>query len=232
MKLSIHHIAKGLDLPVSTVDRWIRQGRIPVQKSGQEVSFDADVLKKWAAAHHLPFSLSSGTESKTSASGDGGTLLEAMQRGGIHHRLDADDMTTALWSVVASVPDLSSADRNSLYDALIERERMTSTGIGKGVAIPHPRAPLAELDGLPQIVTGFLERPVPYNAIDDRPVFVLFLLLSTSVKVHLHLLSRLAFCVRDESFLGVLRTAPRAEVLFEKIAAFETDLDRCESVRG
>ncbi|MCP3950984.1 MAG: helix-turn-helix domain-containing protein, partial [Desulfobacterales bacterium] len=50
MKLNINEIARCLDLPVSTLDRWIRQGRIPVQKSGPNWSFDAQVLKKWAAA--------------------------------------------------------------------------------------------------------------------------------------------------------------------------------------
>ena len=230
IKLGIHQIARGLNLPVTTVDRWIRQGRIPAQKSGQEITFDAAALEKWAATHHLPFSLPDTEKPKKQTKNTPGSLLEAMQQGGVFHNVAGHDIPTALASAVALVPGLSDPGRRTLYDTLMEREKMTSTGIGKGVAIPHPRAPLADSDERPQITTCFLDQSIDYNAIDDKPVFALFILLSPSVRVHLHLLSRLAFCIRDRHFIDFLRPAPTADALFDKIAAFEKDLDRSETV--
>lgn len=230
MKLGIHQIARGLNLPVTTVDRWIRQGHIPAQKSGQEITFDAAALEKWAATHHLPFSIPDMDKPKKPTKNAPGSLLEAMQQGGVFYRVAGHDIATALASAVALVPGLSDRARQTLYDTLLEREKMTSTGIGKGVAIPHPRAPLTDEDEPPRITTCFLEQPIDYHAIDDMPVFALFLLLSPSVSVHLHLLSRLAFCIRDRPFIDFLRPAPTADALFDKIAAFEKDLDRTESV--
>jgi len=65
--------------------------------------------------------------------------------------------------------------------------------------------------------------------VDDRPVFVLFILLSQSVKIHLHLLSRFSFCVRDNSFVEFLKTSPDEASFFAKIADFEKQVDRAET---
>jgi nitrogen PTS system EIIA component len=60
--------------------------------------------------------------------------------------------------------------------------------------------------------------------VDGLPVFVLFILLSPSVKIHLHLLSRLAFCVRDASFVDFLKQVPSPEELLEKVKNLENAL--------
>ncbi len=57
MKLPMETVAGGLNLPVPTIERWIRQGRIPIQRSGADVIFTHAALEKWAATHNLPFSL-------------------------------------------------------------------------------------------------------------------------------------------------------------------------------
>jgi nitrogen PTS system EIIA component len=230
MKIGIEQIAESLDLPATTVDRWIRQGRIPVQKTGRSYSFDAAVLKKWAATHRLPFAPPPDAPRAQPAQPGPESLLAAITRGGVFHSITGETVPAVLASAVAVLPDMDEPARETLLETLLEREGMTSTGIGKGVAIPHPRAPLSEITGRPVITTCFLDRPVDFAAVDDRPVFVLFLLLSTSVKIHLHLLSRLAFCVRDNGFLDFLASQPRSEALFEKISAFEAHLDQTDAI--
>ena len=112
---------------------------------------------------------------------------------------------------------------------MIEREHLTSTGIGKGVAIPHSHDPLPDTFEKPAITTCFLEKPVDFNAVDDRLVFVMFVLLSPTIKIHLHLLSRLSFCVRDNAFVEFLKTSPDSLTYFSKIAEFEKQLDRADN---
>ena len=107
----------------------------------------------------------------------------------------------------------------------MERERLASTGVGKGIAIPHLRTPLSELLRQPVITTCFLAQPMDFGAIDDQPVFVLFALLCPSVKAHLHLLSRLSYCARDNAFIEFLRSAPDEADLFGRISEFEATLE-------
>ena len=228
MKMTIHEVAQCLNLHVSTIERWIRQGRIPIQKTSNGYLFSESALKKWAGMYRLPFLIpekvkSRGYEERLE------NLLAAMKRGGVLYDIKGDDVETALKSAVENMPVLSKTSKKELYQLLLERERLTSTGIGKGVAIPHPRDPLSDALKSPVISTCFLEKPIDFGAVDDRPVFVMFILLSQSIKIHLHLLSRFSFCVRDNSFVEFLKTSPDEASFFAKIADFEKQLDRAET---
>lgn len=225
MKLSMDRVADGLNLSESTLKRWIRQGRIPLQRSGKDVLFSPAALEKWAHEHHLPFSLNQDQEAVEKEASSTCSLVSAMQRGEVHYHVDGDAPDTALRSAVGRVSFLTLEDQEELFQKLIAREQLASTGIGNGIAIPHPREPLSHPPEAPVIITCFLEKPINYNAIDDKPVFVLFLLISPTVKLHLHMLSRLSFCIRNHEFVDFLATQPKAADLFSRIAVFEEKLD-------
>jgi PTS system nitrogen regulatory IIA component len=148
-----------------------------------------------------------------------------MNRGKICHGIAGADAAEVLHSVVACVDFLPEIVRDELYEKLMERERLASTGIGNGIAIPHPREPLSSPPDSPIIATCYAEKPVQYGAIDDQPVSILFLLISPTVKHHLHLLSRLSYCIRDGAFVDFLKTRPDAEALHSRVAEFEKRLD-------
>jgi PTS system nitrogen regulatory IIA component len=100
-----------------------------------------------------------------------------------------------------------------IFDALVERERLGTTGIGNGVAIPHCRLPeLSRLHG----VFARLERPVPFEAIDDQPVDLLFLLLAPveAGAEHLKALARVSRLLRDKAMCEKLRGANSADALY------------------
>lgn len=225
MKVPIQTVAGALDLPGSTIERWIRQGRIPIQRSGADVVFSQAALEKWAATHNLPFSLS-GDQADDHVPETLDSLVSAMQRGKGCHRVAGEEATAVLKSAVDCIDFLSDDIRDELFEKLIERERLASTGIGNGIAIPHPRDPLSRPPETPVITTCFLEKPVNFNAIDDQPVSVFFLLISPTVKHHLHLLSRLSYCIRDRAFVAFLSAHPDAVDLYSRIAAFEKQLDQ------
>ena len=225
MKLSLKTVAVALDLPVSTVERWIRQGRIPVQRIGDDAVFTHDTLQKWAAAHHLPFSLDNGQADTPPAAETMDALVEAMRRSRVCYNLSGQDVPSVLKSAVHCIDGLTAPRRGELLAKLIEREELGSTGIGNGIAIPHPREPLSPPPAESLITTCFLETPIDFRAIDDQPVFVLFLLLSPTVRHHLHLLSRLSFCIRDKDFVAFLKRRPDEAALLARIEAAEAKLD-------
>lgn len=104
-----------------------------------------------------------------------------------------------------------------IYDVLNERERLGSTGIGRGVAIPHGK--LAEL---PRIfgMFGRLERPVPFEAIDGQPVDLVFVLLTPADAGadHLTALSRISRLLRDQAMCEKLRGASGPDALYALLA--------------
>jgi PTS system nitrogen regulatory IIA component len=89
--------------------------------------------------------------------------------------------------------------RSTVYDSLFAREKLGSTGLGSGVAIPHGR-----IKGLKEAVGAFvrLKTPIPYEAPDGKPVFLLFVLLvpEKATDLHLQILGELAGLFSDPAF--------------------------------
>lgn len=104
-------------------------------------------------------------------------------------------------------------DERRLFDRLLERERLGSTGIGGGIAIPHGRmAALAEPRGL----FARLAHPIDFDSIDERPVDIVFLLVAPegAGADHLKALARVSRLLRDRSLVDKLRATENAEALY------------------
>ncbi len=110
-------------------------------------------------------------------------------------------------SVVAGIP------AREIFDALLQRERLGSTGVGGGIAIPHGKLPR-----VPRMLGVFarLDRPIDYEALDGEPVDLIFLLLAPEAAGadHLKALSRVARSLRDPSLTARLRATKDASGLF------------------
>lgn len=102
--------------------------------------------------------------------------------------------------------------QRQIFDKLLQRERLGSTGVGHGVAIPHGK--LAELDRIHGIF-ALLDKPVDYEALDDQPVDIVFLLLAPegAGADHLKALARIARLLRDDDTLAKLRAATDCDAI-------------------
>ncbi|PWG65208.1 PTS IIA-like nitrogen regulatory protein PtsN [Sediminicurvatus halobius] len=108
----------------------------------------------------------------------------------------------------------------AVFESLISRERLGSTGLGKGVALPHARAP-----GIDQATAALLrlDKPVDFDAIDRQPVDLLFALLvpEHSTDEHLRILARLAEMFSDPDLCERLRTCGSETELYETVLAWQ-----------
>ena len=104
-------------------------------------------------------------------------------------------------------------DERRLFDRLLERERLGSTGIGGGIAIPHGRMPGIEK---PVGLFARLGHPVDFDSIDERPVDTVFLLLAPegAGADHLKALARVSRLLRDRSLVEKLRATESADALY------------------
>ncbi|WP_380784659.1 PTS sugar transporter subunit IIA [Sphingomonas sp. R86521] len=112
-------------------------------------------------------------------------------------------------------------DAKLIAERLAAREKLGSTGFGGGVAIPH-----AKIEGLEQVTAVFarLAQPVDFQAVDDLPVDLVFLLLSPTDAgaVHLKALARVSRRLRDQAFLAKLRGTGSRDTLYALFATDET----------
>ena len=110
--------------------------------------------------------------------------------------------------------------RNQVYDSLFAREKLGSTGLGQGIAIPHGR-----IKGLKEAVgaTVRMKSPIPFDAPDGQPVSFIFVLLvpERATDIHLHILSELAQMFSDKPFRERLMAGSSAQELHQLITEWQ-----------
>jgi PTS system nitrogen regulatory IIA component len=123
----------------------------------------------------------------------------------------------ALQEIAAKAAALTGQSDRAIFEILLQREKLGSTGVGNGVAIPHGKlAKLANVFGL----FARLERPVDFEALDGQPVDLIFLLLAPegAGADHLKALARVARLLRDPEVARKLRSSQDADALYAVLA--------------
>ena len=214
MQLTVRDVAKLLEISEKTVYRWVSQGTLPAYRVNEQYRFNRAELLEWATSRKINVSADIFHEPESAAPIPG--ISDALLAGGIFYRVGGENKSSALRAVVETMRLPDEVDREFLFRVLLAREAMASTGIGDGIAIPHVRNPIVLHVAKPMVTLCFLEKPIDFAAIDGQPVHALFSMVSPTVRAHLHLLSRLAFALRDPAFkVLVHRQGSRDEILAE-----------------
>ncbi len=108
-------------------------------------------------------------------------------------------------------------DAKDFYQRVMGREELLSTGVGNGIAIPHPRDPIPTLSELSVIVVGKSRKGIEWNAVDSAPVHLVFLLCSQNIQMHLHMMGRLAHLLRSEAVIEEIKRIDTSEDLLRYV---------------
>src|SRR5712671_2540747 len=119
----------------------------------------------------------------------------------------------ALQELAAKAAELSGLSERTIFEILVQREKLGSTGVGSGIAIPHGK--LSKLNKLFGVFAR-LERPIDFEALDGQAVDLVFLLLApeTAGADHLKALARVARLLRDGDVARKLRESRDAEAIY------------------
>ena len=131
--------------------------------------------------------------------------------------LRANNKKQVIQELAAKAAELTGQNDRAILEILLQRERLGSTGVGNGVAIPHGKLPkLGKLFGL----FARLERPVDFEALDGRAVDLVFLLLAPEAAGadHLKALARIARLLRDPEIANKLRESRDESALYAVLA--------------
>lgn len=127
--------------------------------------------------------------------------------------LRATSKKQALQELAGKAADLTGLEERRIFDVLLERERLGTTGVGNGIAIPHGKLPeLTRLYG----IFARLDKPIDFDSIDDEPVDLIFLLLApeSAGADHLKALARVSRLLRDRTICSKLRGCDTADGLY------------------
>jgi PTS system nitrogen regulatory IIA component len=149
------------------------------------------------------------------------TMRDLLSPKAINPRLDAPSKKDVLQHMAQQAAEHTGKDAHVIFDVLWAREKLGTTGVGMGIAIPHGR-----LEGLNE-VQGFFARlaqPVAFEAIDDKPVDLVFLLLApeSAGADHLHALATVSRLLRDPKLCDELRRAKDEMALYRLLIETQT----------
>jgi len=140
-------------------------------------------------------------------------LIELIDSDSVVANLRVTSKKQALQDLARRAGEITSIDERKIFDVLMERERLGTTGVGSGIAIPHGK--LSELEKIRGIFAR-LEKPVDFQAIDDHPVDLIFVLLAPegAGADHLKALARVSRLLRDDDICKNLRATAASDALF------------------
>ncbi len=141
-------------------------------------------------------------------------LAELIHKGGVFTDVEGSFPEEIYEKITGmmNLPEGLSAE--TVCNALCEREKIMSTAVGNGIALPHARIPILKDEDDQEICIVYLKNPIDMNAPDERKVFVMFVILSANQRSHLAVLSELVQLFQKKEFKNLLeQKASEAELL-------------------
>jgi PTS system nitrogen regulatory IIA component len=217
MQLTFRDVEKAFEIEEKTLYQWLNARGMPAVKANDQYYFNSVEILEWALKNRVR--LTTGALRLCAKARHGQDVITpALKQGGVYFGLKGDLREEILGKVIDLLPLPDHIQKAPLKEMLLSREQAGTTGIGNGIAIPHVKHPVVLAGMGPVVGLFFLEKPVDFASRDGENVHTLFVILSSSFKGHLSLLSRLAFCLQDEGVKSVLKRRAQME---EILAAFQ-----------
>lgn len=231
MDLKIKDVAELLNVSEMTVHRWIGDSLIPVYKIHGQYRFSRPEIETWVMNHKVrnesgisPFSTQSTqnhlNEAKPTPGSQRFSLFRALHKGQVLHPASGANKEEVIRTCTKLLEQTQDIDSEMLADMLIDRERLQSTALNYGIAVPHTRDfVLSSTHDV--VIFAFLDQPIPYEALDGEPVHTLIFLFACNDKRHLHLLAKIAHLSSQPEIRALLQQKPSKEKLLAFIESWE-----------
>lgn len=210
MDLKLKEVAEQLKVSEKTIYRWIKDGSIPFYRINHQYRFRTDEINQWAINKKYELTDFDRDEDQPEPV----SVLKSLANGGIYYMLSGKNMQEALPNAVSFINLPKGLDKQTLLAHLLNREKMASTAIGGGVALPHPRNPIVAEPASESISICFLNTPFESSALDNIPVHTLIIILSATQTRHLQVLSKISYLCRQDQFAALLQKRALREEIF------------------
>jgi PTS system nitrogen regulatory IIA component len=220
MRLSVRDVASHLGVSENTVFRWVEKDHLPATQVDGQFRFSPAAVYEWATSRGVP--IPGNLFEADPAPRAVPPLTRALHTGGVVAGLRGDDKHSVMTAAVEKLQLPAHVDRGVILQMLLAREKLGSTGIGAGFAIPHVRDPIVLRVPESQVTLYLLERPIEFGAADQLPVHTLFLAVTPTIQSHLLILSRLGTVLQD----AAVRTAITGRDTGERILALIEHVER------
>jgi len=220
MILTLKELAEHLKLNDRTVMRMLKTGQIQGVKVGGQWRFNGSQIDR------VFFPAEIGSEDVPLSELTHTQFGIPVSRLTNENRIFLDMKATNVEEAIAELtnPQLFNSlvlDIQDLRAKCMARESLLSTGVGNGIAVPHPRDPIPTLRASGCIVIGRSKAGIDYNAADGKPVHLFFLICSQTIELHLHLIGKIATLIHHQKFIDLCKTTESPSEIIRAIMEYE-----------
>ncbi|MBS0622681.1 MAG: PTS sugar transporter subunit IIA [Verrucomicrobia bacterium] len=223
MDLKLEDVAQLLSVSLETVEGWIGERKIPSYKIDGQYRFSRQEIESWMLQEREL------VEPKITDHWEGlhkFSLYRALNRGALYNNLKGKTKDELIRNAMGQMALAFGLDAAVLSDLLLDRERLMSTGMGGGIAIPHTRDFLLR-QHFDIVTVVYPEEPIEFGAIDAKPVHTLFFLFACADTHHLELLAKLAHFANSEPNRRLLEERPTKQALLSHVRGWEQGIKSC-----
>jgi PTS system nitrogen regulatory IIA component len=148
------------------------------------------------------------------------SLAQLVKRGGIYYDISGSSKEEVVSKIIEKI-SMPLPKRAALLQAVMEREALISTGIEKGIAIPHPRTPMLDENEEPFVAIAFPSQKLNWETPDNSEVHTVFLIVSKSPKQHTDVLSKINYLCQQEIFYALISTRTSKDKIISAIEEAE-----------
>lgn len=201
--MTLAEVGKYLKMSEKAVKQLVQVGKIPAVKIGNQWRLERERINEWLSSQmgemqteeleHLEMDHKDAVIKITPLLKDGNVIFNI-------YGSTKNQILQVLVAAMKKNNKLKKKDAEDLLHAVIDRERLCSTAIGEGVAVPHPRRTILKGSRNPLLILGITKRGIDFESIDGRPTHLFFLLCAHRDDIHLKLMARLSRLLKDRSF--------------------------------
>jgi PTS system nitrogen regulatory IIA component len=211
MNLSVKDVAELLNVSEKTIYRMIQNETIPCFRVGGQWRFDRREITSWLEDTRQ-FHVSTAVIDTSKEDEEFISIAEFLRRGGIHLNVPGSAKEAAVKESLERIKaELPYFDTKIVFSSIMAREALCSTAVGQGIALPHPQT-FNIFTGPSFLVLCFLEKPIPFGALDNENVDTLFFIFPKSERRFLRIQAKLLRLLKDDEVLSALKKGSKMEI--------------------
>jgi len=216
--MTLAEVAAYLQLAERTVLRMAQRGEIPATKIASQWRFLQPIVREWLVGQMQAFSASDVGQAEPAVP-ELLPLREILREALMVLDVQAGPKESVLKQLTEPMARAGFArEPDRLLAGLLDRERLMTTAVGHGIAIPHPRRVIEGMFPEPAVALGVCRAGTDFRAIDDQLVHVFFLVCATRDEIHLQLMARLSWLTRQDGMVARLTEAASPGAVTELVA--------------
>jgi len=216
--LTVKEMAQFLKMNERTVLKMAQAGAIPAAKIGGQWRFKRELVDRWLE-DKMGAPVAEPARGTEPSAGAATSLAEMLDERVVTLDIAGSTKRDVLNQLVQLLVGSGYLERPDLFlQKLLDREQLMTTGLGGGVAFPHPREPQRDLFDRPMVAIGISTEGIEYDAIDGRPVHVFFLICAPDDGTHLWTMARLSHMFRGTDAVAQLLSAQSPGRVIELLA--------------